>query len=66
MAQTELQDILRQLVAEIQHLRVEQAVSSARQRSGANIGSVKDAEKAAKKKAIEETASLLEKIDALK
>lgn len=66
MAQAELQDILRQLVAEIQHLRVEQAVSSAHQRLGATVGSVKDAEKAAKKISISETASLLEKIEALK
>jgi hypothetical protein len=64
-SQQGLKEVLRALLAEVQHLRVDQAVLLARQSPSATAHDLLDIEKAAKRKAVKDTESLLAKIEAL-
>ncbi len=61
----ELKEVLRQLLAEIQHLRVDQAVTRTLLTSGAKPIHLLETERDAKTKAIVETAKLVARIEAL-
>lgn len=58
-------EVLRELLAEVQHLRVDQVVLLARQSPSVTAHDLLDIKKAATRKAVEETKSLLAKTEAL-
>jgi len=65
MTSVELKEILRELLAEVQHLRVDLAMLQASQSPSASVADLLEARNQEQTKVVKDTAKLVEKIEAL-